>query len=58
MRLIQANYYLEIRKLKDTTSRGTVVQGYKNKAQAEQDKIDYLRRLPNHNVWVIAREDY
>ena len=58
MRLTQANYYLVIRRLEDTTSRGTVRQGYKTKEQADQDKIDYLKRLPNHNVWVIARENY
>jgi len=58
MRLMQANYYLVIRRLENTTSRGTIVAGYKTKEQAEQDKIDYLKRMPNHNVWVIAREDY
>jgi len=58
MRLTQANYYLVIRQLKNTTSRGTVIAGYKTKEQADQDKLDYLKRLPNHNVWVIAREDY
>jgi len=58
MRLTQANYYLVIRRLENTTSRGTIVASYKTKKQADQDKIDYLKRLPNHNVWVIAREDY
>jgi len=58
MRLTQANYYLVIRQLENTISRGTIVAGYKTKEQAEKDKIDFLKRLPNHNVWVIAREDY
>jgi len=38
MQLTQANYYLVIRRLENTTSRGTVVQGYKTKEQADQDK--------------------
>ena len=58
MRLYSSSWYVVIREVRDRTTKGTVVAGYVEKEQAENYRRLISSNLPNHFVWVIAREEY